>query len=112
MTYWLLNALTATRLLVCAPVWFWCWWKRPRRMVLWMSLAFAWFLLSDHFDGYWARRYGLTSELGFWLDHVGDVAFYGAVVLSLVKGTREPEAARRRRPSGRDDAPPSPPPPR
>lgn len=111
MTYWLLNALTATRLLVCAPVWFWCWWKRPRFMVAWMSLAFAWFLLSDHFDGYWARTYGLVSELGFWLDHLGDVAFYGAVVLSIVKGTREPERVRRRR-AGPAAAPPPPPPPR
>jgi len=77
-----------------------------------MSLAFAWFLLTDHYDGSWARRYGLVSELGFWLDHLGDVAFYGAVVLSLVKGTREPPLARRRRGAGPAAAPPPPPPPR
>jgi phosphatidylglycerophosphate synthase len=107
LTYWWLQALTATRLLVCAPVWFWCWWKRPRRMVLWMSLAFTWFLFTDHFDGQWARGYGLTSELGFWLDHLGDFAFYGVVVLSIVLGSRERDGPRRRRPT----APPSPPPP-
>lgn len=75
-----------------------------------MSLAFAWFVLSDHFDGYWARTHGLVSELGFWLDHLGDVAFYGAVVLSIVKGTREPQQVHRRR-TGPGAAPPRPPPP-
>jgi phosphatidylglycerophosphate synthase len=106
MSYWLLNAITATRLLVCAPVWLWCWWRRPRRMVLWMALAFAWFLLSDHFDGQWARANGgaLQSELGYWLDHLGDFAFYGVVVLTLVKGSREAGVERRRGPR-RDAAP-------
>jgi phosphatidylglycerophosphate synthase len=98
MTYWLLNAITATQLFVCAPVWLWCWWKRPRRMVVWMALAFGWFLLSDHFDGQWARAYGLESELGYWLDHIGDFVFYGAVVLTIVKGSREAGAPRRRGP--------------
>lgn len=108
MEYLLLNALTATRLLVCAPVWAWCWWRRPRRMVLWMTLAFTWFLFTDHFDGVWARTAHLDSELGFWLDHLGDVAFYGAVVVSVVRGSREPGLTRRRR--GPRGAPPPPPP--
>jgi phosphatidylglycerophosphate synthase len=106
MSFWLLTAVTTVRLVVCGPVWFWCWWKRPKRMVLWMSLVFAYFVLSDHFDGAWARTHGLTSELGYWLDHAADFVFYGIVVLTIVKGTREPGPGRRR---GRRPAPGAPP---
>ncbi len=76
-------------------------------MVAWMSLAFAYFLLTDHFDGQIARNQGLESELGFWLDHVGDLLFYGVVVLSIVKGSREPALARRRRGAIPPPAPPT-----
>ena len=93
--FWL-NALTASRTLVCVPVWLWCWWKRPRWMVLWMVLDGAWFIGTDWFDGIWAKSRGLTSELGFWLDHGADFFFYGAVVLTLIKGSREPVQKRRR----------------
>ena len=101
MTYFWLNTITASRIVVCVPVWLWCWWKRPRGMVAWMTLDFAYFLLTDHYDGQWAREYGLVSELGFWLDHSGDLLFYGALVLSIIAGSREPAAkklARRRAP--------------
>ena len=64
-------------------------------MVLWMVLVFAGFLATDHYDGQWARNYGLESGLGYWLDHVGDVLFYGVVVLSIIRGSTEPEARRR-----------------
>jgi phosphatidylglycerophosphate synthase len=118
MNFWLLNAVTATRLLVCAPVWFWCWWRRPKGMVLWMLLALVAFVATDHLDGVWAKTerrgtpppsvepflehvdaaagtYTLESRVGFWLDHSADFVFYGVVVLSLIKGTREPAARRR-----------------
>ena len=107
MSYWQLQVFTASRLVLCPTIWFWCWRKRPRGMVAWMSLAFAYFLLTDHFDGQIARNQGLESELGYWLDHVGDLLFYGVVVLSIVKGSREPALARRRRAGG---PPPMPPP--
>src|SRR5436190_24322660 len=94
--FWL-NVLTASRTIVCVPVWLWCWWKRPRLMVLWMVLDGAWFIASDWYDGIWAKSRGLTSELGFWLDHGADFLFYGAVVLTLIKGSREPEQKRKRR---------------
>ncbi|MCC7138956.1 MAG: CDP-alcohol phosphatidyltransferase family protein [Planctomycetes bacterium] len=96
MAFWLLQAFTAVRLFGCAPLWLWCWWRRPRGMVAWMALAAMVFLFSDHFDGLWARAYGLESRLGFWLDHLGDVAFYGAVVLTTIAGSREPGPRRRR----------------
>jgi hypothetical protein len=95
LDFWLLNAVTATRLFICAPVWFWCWWKRPRRMVLWMALVVVWFVGTDFLDGNWARDRGLTSDLGFWLDHLADFAFFGVIVISLIKGSREPALARR-----------------
>jgi len=94
MTYLLLNLFTASRLVFCAPIWLWCWWKRPRGMLLWMCLDFFYFLVTDHLDGAWAREYGLTSELGYWLDHSADFLFYGAVVLTILKGSREPPARR------------------
>ena len=97
MTFFWLNFITASRIFVCFPLWLWCWWKRPRGMVAWMTLDFAYFLITDHYDGQWAREYGLVSELGFWLDHSGDLLFYGAVVLSIIVGSREPAA---KKPSG------------
>ncbi len=113
MTFFWLNAITASRLVFCGPIWLWCWWKRPTWMVLWMTLDFAYFLVTDHLDGQWARRYGLVSELGFWLDHLGDFVFYGCVVLTLFLGSREPAArkpgAMRERatpPSTREETPP------
>lgn len=58
-------------------------------MVLWMTLTLAYFVFTDHYDGQWAREYGLASQLGYWLDHVGDFLFYGVIVLTLFKGSRE-----------------------
>src|SRR5262245_7237315 len=97
VNYWTLNLITASRLFLCAPLWLWCWWKRPRWMVLWMSLLAAWFLVTDHLDGIWAVRYGLVSNLGYWLDHLGDFAFYGAVVWTTIRGSREPGLRRSER---------------
>ncbi len=95
MTFFWLNAITAARLLVCVPVWWWCWLKRPRAMVLWMTLAGAAFLVTDLMDGYWARTHGLESTLGFWLDHSADVLFYGSLFVTMWLGTREAGARRR-----------------
>lgn len=116
MTYLELNLVTASRSVLCPIVWFWCWWKRPRRMVAWMTLALAYFVFTDHFDGQWAREYGLVSELGYWLDHGGDFLFYGVVVLTLIKGPREGATwgrrSRRARPAPGPTPPsPTPPPP-
>ncbi len=69
MAFWLLQAFTAVRLFGCAPLWLWCWWRRPRGMVAWMALAAMVFLFSDHFDGLWARAWTggdrAVSILGF-----------------------------------------------
>lgn len=117
MSYGLLTALTLTRPLVCVPLWAWCYWRRPRRMVLWMTLAALGFLASDHLDGVLARQHGLISPLGAWLDHGTDAVFYGLVLFTLVRGPREasllPRRARRRAPAppppdARPDVPPPP----
>ncbi len=97
MTYWQLQVFTASRLLLCPSLWLWCWWKRPRRMAVWMALAFVYFFFTDHFDGQIARNQGLESELGYWLDHAADFLFYGVIVFTIVKGSREPALLRRRR---------------
>lgn len=107
MTYLWLNVVTGSRLL-CGPVWLWCWWKRPRGMVLWMVLDFAWFVASDWWDGTYAREHRLDSDLGAVLDHGADVLFYGAIVCMLLFGSREADAERRKRRSPPTD--PSPPP--
>jgi phosphatidylglycerophosphate synthase len=97
VTYFWLNAITASRLL-CGPLWAWLWRKPVRGRPLWMFLVAAWFLLTDHFDGHWARDLGLASRLGEWLDHGADFVFYSCVVLSLVFGSGDgPETPRRRR---------------
>ncbi len=108
MTYLELNLITASRTLLCPAIWVWCWWKRPKLMVLWMTLAFAYFLVTDHYDGQWARANELSSEFGYWLDHVGDFVFYGLMAVTIMKGPREPEVRRRRRSSA---LPPPPTPP-
>jgi phosphatidylglycerophosphate synthase len=91
--FWL-NALTASRTL-CGLLWLWCWWKRPKWMVAYMAAAAAWFIGTDWYDGMWARNRGLVSELGYWLDHGADFLFYGALVLAIIRGSREPEMRRR-----------------
>jgi phosphatidylglycerophosphate synthase len=121
VTYFWLTAITASRLL-CGPLWAWLW-RKPRRLrPLFMFLIAAWFLLTDHFDGHWARDNGLTSKLGAYLDHGADFVFYSCVVFSLIFGSGDaPPALRRRRPvakpsiAEREDEtltpPPVPPPP-
>ena len=50
------------------------------------GMAFAIFLvacISDFVDGYVARRYDWTSQLGGWLDPVGDKILLNAVYLTL-----------------------------
>jgi phosphatidylglycerophosphate synthase len=97
VTYFWLTAITASRLL-CGPLWAVLWWKPRRLRALWMVLIAAWFLLTDHFDGHWARDGGLESTLGKWLDHGSDVVFYSCVVFSLVFGSGDaPPLVRRGR---------------
>jgi phosphatidylglycerophosphate synthase len=92
-----LTVLTASRLVLCPALWLWCWWKRPRGMVVWMLLAIGGFLYTDFNDGTWARAYGLVTPWGYWLDHVGDVLMAAAVFFTMYRGSREAAARRRKR---------------
>ncbi len=52
----------------------------------WMLLAFAIFLaagVSDAVDGYLAKRFGMTSELGAYLDPLADKALIVSIYLTL-----------------------------
>ena len=111
MTLFWLTVITASRLAVCVPVWLWCWWKRPKGMVVWMALAVAWYVYSDMNDGNWARENGLVTDGGYWLDHSSDVLFWGSVFFTTYRGSREAAAKRRAKrvvtPPDPLDAPPS-----
>jgi hypothetical protein len=100
VTYFWLTTITASRLL-CGPLWAWLWWRPVRGRAFSMFLIAAWFLLTDHFDGHWARDNGLESTLGKWLDHGSDVVFYSCVVFSLIFGSGDaPPAVNRGRRAG------------
>lgn len=48
----------------------------------------VWYLIQyffDCMDGYYARRYGLTSEFGDWYDHLKDTGLYLAICYILVR---------------------------
>jgi cardiolipin synthase len=42
-------------------------------------------LLTDVLDGWLSRRWKVTSELGYFLDGLGDKAFYIAVLITMVR---------------------------
>jgi phosphatidylglycerophosphate synthase len=104
--FWL-TAFTGSRLFVCVPVWLWCWWRRPRGMVVWMTLAALAFVATDFTDGRIARAHGLDTRAGFWLDHLADLFGILAMAATIVLGPREERArgARGRAPR-RPPAPP------
>jgi len=111
--FWILQAVTASRLFLATPLWLWVWWKNPRGAVLWKCLLLAWYVATDKWDGPFAREHGYDTEFGYWLDHVGDFAFWLAVVFTLYKGAREPALrkpdaarARARRAAAGGQAPP------
>jgi phosphatidylglycerophosphate synthase len=92
-----LTAMTASRLLVCVPVFVWCWRRRPRGMVAWMTLATLAFVATDFHDGRIAREHGLESRLGHWLDRAGDVAGTLAMAAAVILGPRGETTGRRPR---------------
>jgi hypothetical protein len=97
MTFELLTAVTAARLVVCPAFWLWCWLRRPPFRHVGYGLDLFVFLLTDHLDGVWAREYGLTSRLGYWLDHVGDFLFYFVVIVTGIASANRGALVRRKR---------------
>jgi cardiolipin synthase len=105
VTLFWLTLYTGSRLVVCIPVWLWAWWKRPRGMVLYMTAAFLWFAASDFTDGNLAKRYGLETRFGFWLDHLTDLLAALTGLVTIVLGSREPAARRASRARGAEPPP-------
>jgi phosphatidylglycerophosphate synthase len=81
---WIPNALSVSRvpaafafLLVYSN-------EEPWRYAAAITLA-AFALLTDFLDGILARRWRVTSERGYFLDGLGDKAFYIAVLLTMIR---------------------------
>ena len=73
------NLITLARIL-SVPVMVWA------IMTGWMLAAFILFLaagLSDAIDGYLAKRFGMTSELGAYLDPLADKALIVSIYVTL-----------------------------
>jgi len=73
------NLITLARIL-SVPVMVWA------IMTGWMLAAFLLFLaagVSDAIDGYLAKRFGMTSELGAYLDPLADKALIVSIYVSL-----------------------------
>lgn len=54
-------------------------------MNLWACLLFAIASVTDWLDGYWARKYHLTSSFGAFLDPVADKLMVAAALIVLVE---------------------------
>lgn len=54
--------------------------------LFWVSMAIiAYVVLSDFLDGFLARRWGLVSEQGYYLDGLGDKSFTVAACLVVAR---------------------------
>ena len=73
------NALSGLRILL-VPVLLLCAWQKQQELFL-SVLALS--LLSDAFDGYFARLLHQESDFGARLDSWGDLFTYGAMILGL-----------------------------
>jgi CDP-diacylglycerol--glycerol-3-phosphate 3-phosphatidyltransferase len=60
-------------------------WISPHGMNQWACLLFSLAAITDGFDGYFARKYGLTSRLGAFLDPVADKLMVCAALVVLLK---------------------------
>jgi CDP-diacylglycerol---glycerol-3-phosphate 3-phosphatidyltransferase len=79
------NGLTLLRLLLVPVLWF-ALFQEEGQDDGWRAIAWAVFALAaftDHLDGQLARRRGLTTDLGAFLDPVADKALIGTALVGL-----------------------------
>ncbi len=85
------NILSAIRILL-APLFFYLYLQDA---VIWAALGMAVFIfaaVTDYLDGYYARRYNVSSGLGTFLDPLADkiLTFAGFICLPFIDATQFP----------------------
>jgi CDP-diacylglycerol--glycerol-3-phosphate 3-phosphatidyltransferase len=78
------NLLTMGRV-VMIPVVLWLMWQQTRVANFWATMAYSAAAVTDFVDGYLARRMGLTSVLGKFLDPLADKLIVLASLILMVE---------------------------
>ncbi len=78
------NLLTMGRV-VMIPVVLWLMWQETRWANFWATMAYSAAAVTDFVDGYLARRMGLTSVLGKFLDPLADKLIVLATLVLMVE---------------------------
>ncbi len=86
------NALSLLRIALI-PVMLWCLTDPGPAAGAMAAGVFFFACLSDFFDGYLARRQGLTTTLGEYLDPLADKLIVATALIMLVGMVREPRVA-------------------
>ena len=83
------NLLTMGRI-VAIPVVLWLIWLDTRETNFWATILYSLAAITDFIDGYLARRMGLTSVLGKFLDPLADKLIVLATLVLMVEMGRVP----------------------
>lgn len=83
------NMLTFGRI-IAIPLVLWLMWQDTRESNFWAMWVYAAAALTDFFDGYLARKMGLTSLLGKFLDPLADKLIVLATLTLMVELDRVP----------------------
>jgi CDP-diacylglycerol--glycerol-3-phosphate 3-phosphatidyltransferase len=78
------NLLTMVRV-VMIPVVLWLMWQQTREANFWATILYSLAAVTDFIDGYLARRMGLTSVLGKFLDPLADKLIVLATLVLMVE---------------------------
>jgi CDP-diacylglycerol--glycerol-3-phosphate 3-phosphatidyltransferase len=78
------NLLTMGRV-VMIPIVLWLMWRETRVANFWATILYSLAAITDFIDGYLARRMGLTSVLGKFLDPLADKLLVLAALVMMVE---------------------------
>jgi len=78
------NLLTMARV-VMIPIVLWLMWLQTREANFWATILYSLAAVTDFVDGYLARRMGLTSVLGKFLDPLADKLIVLATLVLMVE---------------------------